>query len=255
MNGHTNLRGKFRLATLALLVIGLLAVVAPFALAAGDAPAAATTKRPLAEFVAAQGTYCFDDGLGGCILFEPPVLNFLGQNDPARGLSMSVDYAGLADKWIVENGGDSIGVKFTGTVTEKAMPDGRAKVTVVLNTKKALVWVEDSPDFSGPLLFGNKAPEVLAGAKAATCNSALRVTFINTAPGAPMPDLIQLAIFPEPGQELLSITTHCNARGQLHAAYGVTEGTPGRAISHQVARVIDGSLTFTTEKVILKVLH
>lgn len=172
-----------------------------------------------------------------------------------RGRSMSVDYAGLADKWIIENGGQSIGTKFTGTVTEKAMADGRAKVTVVLNTKKALVWVEDSPDFSGPLLFGNKAPEVLAGARANTCSSSFRVTFINTAPGAPLPDLIQLAVVPEPGQEILSIAANCNAKGQLHAAYGVPEGTPGRAISRQAARVIDGSLTFTTENVILKVLQ
>lgn len=255
MNRNTNVSRMFRVVMLALVVAGLLALAAPFALAAPDAPAATTTKRPIAEFVAAQGTYCFDDGAGGCLLFEPPVQNFLGQNDPARGRSMSVDYAGLADKWIIENGGQSIGTKFTGTVTEKAMADGRAKVTVVLNTKKALVWVEDSPDFSGPLLFGNKAPEVLAGARANTCSSSFKVTFINTAPGAPLPDLIQLAVVPEPGQEILSIAANCNAKGQLHAAYGVPEGTPGRAISRQAARVIDGSLTFTTENVILKVLQ
>lgn len=255
MNTNTSVNRMFRVAMLALLVAGLLALVAPFTQAAEDAPAATTTKRPLAEFVAAQGTYCFDDGAGGCLLFEPPVQNFLGQNDPVRGLSMSVDYAGLADRWIVANGGESIGTKFSGTVTEKPLADGRARVTVVLNTKKALVWVEDSPDFSGPLLFGNKAPEVLAGARANTCSSSFRVTFINTAPGAPLPDLIQLAVVPEPGQEILSISTHCNAKGQLHAAYGVPEGTPGRAMSRQAARVIDGSLTFTTENVMLKVLQ
>lgn len=239
--------------TLALLVVGLLALVVPIALAAEDA--AAVTKRPIAEFVAAQGTYCFDDGAGGCLLFEPPVRNFLGQNDPARELSASVDYAGLANKWIIENGGDSLRTSFSGSVKEYPLSDGRARVKVVLKTRRALTWVEDSPDFSGPLLFGNKAPEVLAGAKPALCNSTFEVTFINTALGAPLPDLIQLAIVPEPGQEILKVKASCSTTGPLHAAFGVPEGTRGRVISRQVGELIDGSLTFTREDVLLKALR
>ena len=41
--------------------------------------------------------------------------------------------------------------------------------------------------------------------------SHLRVRFINTAPGAPLPDLLQLLFFPEPGQETLSISFVANA--------------------------------------------
>ena len=36
------------------------------------------TQRPISEFVSAQGTFCRPDGAGGCTLFVPPLLNFLG---------------------------------------------------------------------------------------------------------------------------------------------------------------------------------
>ena len=239
-------------AALLLLLMGLLLLVVVPMAGAGDGSTVAAVKRPISEFVAAQGTYCFDDGAGGCVLFEPPVQNFLGANDPARDRAGAVDYAGLANKYIVENGGVSLGTRMTGTITEKARPDGRATVSVVLVTKRALTWVEDGADYSGPLLFGYKAPEVLAGKKPGLCNSLFKVTFINTAPGAPMPDLIQLVIFPEPGQELKAISLQCNAKGPLRADFGVPENTPGHAIIKQNGKLIDGVLTFTKEDVILK---
>lgn len=252
MNSNTNMKRIFRIPVFALLVVFLLALAAPFVLAAEDAPA--VINRPISEFVAAQGTYCFDDGGGGCLLFEPPVQNFLGQNDPVRMKSASVDYAGLANEWIVENGGESLGTRFSGSVKEYPLPDGRARVKVVLKTKRALTWVEDSADFSGPLLFGNKAPEVLAGAAPALCNSTFQITFINTAPGAPLPDLIQLIVAPEPGQEIFKVSARCNVKGLLHAAFGVPEGTMGRAVSRQEAKLIGGVLTFTREDVIVRAL-
>lgn len=36
------------------------------------------TPRSLEEFLAAQGTYCIDAGMGGCFDFTPPVPNTLG---------------------------------------------------------------------------------------------------------------------------------------------------------------------------------
>lgn len=253
---NSSLKVKVRFVAFILMMIGLLALlIAPVALAEEQSPAAVTTRRPIEEFVAAQGTFCFDDGAGGCILFEPPLQNFLGQSDPARDLAGAVDYAGIANQYIIDNGGTSLGTTFSGTVVEKPLADGRADVRVNLHTKNALTWVGDGVDFSGPLLFGYKVLDVMAGEDAAVCNSTFRVRFINTAPGAPMPDLLQLVIFPEPGQELVAIASQCNARGELRADFGVPEGTPGRAVIRQIGRVKDGVLTFPVEKVLLKTLN
>jgi hypothetical protein len=215
--------------TTVVLVLGLLAL--------GRAPsvwADGATQRPISDWVAAQGTYCVDDGMGGCFLFVPPLANFLGASDPASGLLASIDYAGIGNAYIVANGGDSLGTEFAGTVTERPLSDGRAEVHVVLHTHNALTWVVDDDipltyDFNGPLLFGNRAPDVLAGAEPGLCDAVFKISFINTAPGAPLPDILQMFSAPEAGQEVTYIQMRCNASGPLRALYGVPEGTSGRA--------------------------
>ena len=178
----------------------------------------AAEERPIEDFVDAQGTFCIDDGSGGCFLFVPPVANFLGWSDPKEEISASVDYAGLADAYA--NG--AFGTETTGTVTERPLKDGRAEVHVKLHTTNALSWVVDGFDYTGPLLFGHRAPEVLAGAEPALGESFLHVKFINTAPGDPLPDLIKLLVDPEPGQELVFLSFHARADGPL------ADGSPGR---------------------------
>jgi hypothetical protein len=71
-------------------------------------------------------------------------------------------------------------------------------------------------------LFGHRAPEVLAGAEPALGESFLHLKFINAAPGDPLPDLIQLAFFPEPGQKLVLLSFYAQAGGPL------ADGSPGR---------------------------
>jgi hypothetical protein len=96
-------------------------------------------------------------------------------------------------------------------------------------------------DFAhGGLLFGARVPDVVLGAAAALGDSTLTVQFINTAPGAPLPDLIQLAAFPRPGQELKAIAIRAQADGELRAAFGVADGTPGRAEVIQVGLFLAG---------------
>lgn len=195
-----------------------------------------TVQRPISDFVDAQGTYCIDDGMGGCLLFCPPVANyFCWTNPPAGPLAKNAcfDYAGLDDQWITAASGGvvSFNTQFSGTITEKPLPDGRAVVSVRLHTENALTWAADCPfgfcpdPCAAPIVFGNRVTDVLAGADASFGSSILRVKFINTAPGAPMPDLIQLVFFPESGQELIWVafvgtaegTTPDGATACLHA--------------------------------------
>ncbi len=200
-----------------LLVVSVLILVT-VAVAGEGLIVAAAGQRSIEDFVNAQGTFCIDDGSGGCYLFVPPVANFIGWTDVAEEISASVDYAGLADAYA----GGAFGTETTGTVTERPLKDGRAEVHVRLHTTNALSWVVDGLDFNGPLLFGHRAPDVLTGAEAALGESFLHVKLINTAPGAPLPDLIQLLVAPEPGQELVFLSFTARADGLL------ADGTPGR---------------------------
>lgn len=188
-----------------------LSLVAAAVLSAAGAAQAGpnATQRPIADFVSAQGTHCLDDGGGGCILFIPPVPNYMGFSDPARGWCGTADYAGVANTWITAASGGTIsfGTQISGTVTEKPRADGRAEVTVRLQTRNALVWVIDGCDdfATNPLLFGNRAQDVLsASAQPALGDVSLQVRFVNTAPGAALPDLVQLFFATQPDQEFPS---------------------------------------------------
>jgi hypothetical protein len=133
-------------ATLGMMVVS----VTPLA-----AESQAATKRPIEEFVEAQGTYCFDPSDGTCLQFVPPLENFLGAYDPAADLSASIDYAGIAAAWLETKGSPSLGTSFSGSVIERPLRDGRAEIHVGLHTQHALTWVVEGQDFAnGALIFG-----------------------------------------------------------------------------------------------------
>ena len=202
----------------------IVAVSIAVGLALSSPASAQAVHRDIMEFVDAQGTLCIPDGGGGCFQFVPPLDNFLGWSDPAGLIAASYDYAGIADDYV----GGAYGTSFSGSVLEIPLPDGRAKVKVVLHTSNALTWVVDfmNFDFNDELLFGSRVDT--PGGVPAFGNSILHVTFINSAPGAPLPDLLQLLIFAEPGQEVLSLQFVGNANGLL------ADGTPGRTHASQV---------------------
>src|SRR6266705_158871 len=165
-------------------------------------------QRPIADFTSRQGTFCLDAsftcvgyGGSGCSLFVPPQPNVIGFIDPNTANFVLVDYSGSA------NSLKPLGTTVDGSITEVALDDGRAEVVVVLHTRNALAWASDiSSSFPGPTLFGHRLDEVLAGGDPALADSLLQVTFKNTSPGAPLPDIIQLVNCPDPGQELESIS-------------------------------------------------
>jgi len=202
-------------------------ILPPTAAREGD-----TTQRPIEEFVSAQGTFCLPDGGGGCVLFVPPLDNFLGWFDPATGDVASVDYAGIANAWIMDESGGalSLGTSHDGQILERPLPDGRAELKVILHTSNALTWAASDFDFLTPLIFGARAPDVLSGANAALGASTLELTFVNTAVGLPIPDLMQLLFAPEPGQEVSNVVFRSSAAGELREGFGTPDGTPGRMV-------------------------
>ena len=193
-------------------LVGGMLLIASAVVITNSATAAGAQQRPIEDFLVAQGTFCVAfDAMGpvcdapppGCILFVPPVDNFVGLNDPVSLLAASIDYAGLADAWITaETGGNvSFGTEFSGSITERSLHDGTGSVEVHvrLRTTNALAWAFEcdpgpSCDFGGATtIFGNRAPDVLAGEEMALGDSFLRLKFVSHLGfGAPLPDLIQV---------------------------------------------------------------
>jgi hypothetical protein len=199
--------------------------------------------RPLSDFLSTQGTFCQDVlGDGSCYLFVPPAPNFLGwTNDTDTNtdgvqdkplLFAGVDFAGLANAHF----GDPFGTEISGSILERPLADGRAAVDLLIHTRNANGWVIDL-DVAGdvlaqiadkPTLFGQRPEEIDPGETPSLGSTSLRVVFINTAPGAPIPDITQLAFAPSEGQVLQTLAFAARLDGTLNAPFGVPDGTPGR---------------------------
>jgi hypothetical protein len=143
--------------------------------------------RPLSDFLDEQGT---------TTQFFPPVADYVGWFDADFVNFALVDYAGLANDAL----NLSLGTSVSGTVLECSRDGGRAEISVVLSTRKALGFAQSIAaitnngfDFaSTPTIFGNKAVDVAAGAPPAVGPATLRTTFFIDKPGDPLPDLTVL---------------------------------------------------------------
>jgi len=80
----------------------------------------------------------------------------------------------------------------SGSINEIPQSDGSVLVKVVLHTDNALAFAVQGFDFNGPLLFGHRVAEVMAGAPASVGSCTFNLTFRNPAPNAPLPDVEEL---------------------------------------------------------------
>jgi hypothetical protein len=164
---------------------------------------AGVSRRPISDFVLAQGQLLDINGdhvytpavFPTGDLFVPPVPNLIGWWAARDEIFAWIDYAGVADAWIVANGGVSLGTTCIGTITERPLKDGRAEVNVNLHVYNALTWAFSTADYGwdfvgAPCMFGARAPDVLAGATPGIGDAHIVVKIINSAPGAPLPDLV-----------------------------------------------------------------
>lgn len=214
--------------------------------------AATATHRTLADFLAAQGTYCVPPSTGvppgaavvnGCVLYIPPDPNFNGWGVAAPApycadfTVAAVDYAGVINQYLIANGHASLGTTISGSVTERARKDGTGDVTVQINTRNALAWAgcdhTQTLNFAlATLLFGNKPNDVLAGAPAALANSDYRIEYTEAHVGDPFPDLIEIN-FGQGGFAYVTQQFHASASGELQSAFGVPSGTRGQLVVGQ----------------------
>jgi hypothetical protein len=203
--------------TLAAVLAGL--VIGATSALAGPKADRSVNIRPIEDFLEAQGKA------------YPPPFNYTAWIDPEAGLLMAVDFAGLTSQWLLEQSGGaiSLGTQIEGTVTERPLADGRAEVTVLCHTRNAAITVAPLDDPFLTSLFGHNPFEMLAGAEPALGESLLKYVFINNAPGDPLPDLLTIQ-----EQDLIMDSIVATGTGPLSEAFGVPDGTPGRAQMTQV---------------------
>jgi uncharacterized membrane protein len=163
---------------------------------------AQAAQRPLSDFLSRQGAYCIQldangnydcaagtyGGGSSCFLYVPPFPNYLDWTDPVNQSSVSFDYAGIVNAAL----GNRFNTTTTGSISELPQADGSVIVTVLLHTHNALTWATTGFGATGTDLFGHTSAEVAAGAQPAIGSCNLKVVLHGPAPGAPLPDLIEL---------------------------------------------------------------
>lgn len=208
------------------------------------------SHRPLSHFLDNQGT------LNNPPLFFPGVKDYVGwtDNNPQTTFAL-VDYAGLANKYIKNQTGHSVGTKVNGFIIECALSDGRAQVTVNIITTKALGFaqsidelVKNNFDFlNTPTIFGAKAQEVIAGKKSSIGSVLFSISFLIPQAGANLPDLLDV-INPDSDNKYKYAPIKLNFKSTIFAK--CANGKKARLEVHQIASTNElNALIFTKEKV------
>lgn len=217
---------------LALALVAGAGVSATPTLAAGNGQ---VEHLPLSLFVDAQG---LQD-----VWFPPEPALFAWTGRPPTYHRMGwIDYVGAADRWLVDNGYDSLGTEVSGTLTRRIVGDNLAEYKVDVRATNALAWcvrgfdANGDPDFS-TLLLGAHVDAVAAGATPALGDSHFAMTWRQNA-DLPIADVNLAANYGPPytpdGWEFTLSDMRGTANGPLHAAAGLgPEGTPGKMVISQ----------------------
>jgi len=182
-------------------------------------------QRPITDFLTSQGTYCFDDGFGGCRTFVSPVPNSFAWFDRGQNLGISVDYTGMTNSWLESVSGNqrSLGTQVNGTISEQLREDGRSLVLVDLHTTNAASFAIRGPQWGvAPAAMGYEPSELKDDqSKPALGTAHLHLAFINDAFGGRLPDLNQLLVAPRKGQELVDFRFDYDGHGTMRENEGL----------------------------------
>jgi len=185
------------------------------------------TQRPLSDFLSQQGTYCMPGNTttSGCMLYAPPVGNFAVWYSPDHNMTLVVDYAGLMDAWLRSRTGSSSGTTFNGNVYETPLEDGTARINVNMNITRAMVYIVRGHDLmNDPVSYGYRMQQIMQGqGQPAFGQASFRLSFINPAPGQPLPDLVQLMKSPQSDKQMVTANFRFESDGEFYNEYGMRQ--------------------------------
>jgi hypothetical protein len=191
-------------------------------------PAASVVHRPLSDLLAAQ---------------ELRYVGWVWWDAKAVNRAMFVDHWGTHLEYLAGLGIHP-GTTLSGTVIERPLADGRAEITASVRAKNAIAWATRGAKGyelgdDEPLLFGYLPEEIAAssGLTPALAEAQSQFVFTIEAPGAAIPDLADASFHNKtsyPWFQLRKASIRAAAFGELRAAFGVPEGTPGKATLIQV---------------------
>jgi len=179
----------------------------------GSGSGAPAIVHPIEEFLQSQGTYCVDNGYGGCQTYALPVSNYLAWFDKSQNVTMAIDYAGLVNSW-AQNHGFAANAQIFGSVTEQPLSDGTSRYTVELKGSGITSYAVQGTNLEAPIQFGVR-PRELGDPMARAAAGDLRMTVTFTQSPGLLPDLIQLLRAPKADQKLVSISLDYSGQGLL----------------------------------------
>jgi hypothetical protein len=210
---------KVNLVLTLLVTIGLLMTVLPSL----QVKAAGTRQRPFSDWLSAQGTV-------NPVNCASTVTGWL---TPDFATFARADYSGKICDCITANGGPTFHPEFSGTVTERDLPDGTAEIQVIHHFTNTHVVARDQtlptpPGEPALAILGYNAAELFGHPElqSAVANGMIQVKFIIAHPGDPLPDLSSI--------NFLSLSARIQGSGPLRAAFGVAEGAPGKLLVSQI---------------------
>lgn len=182
--------------------------------------AAGSRQRPFSDWLSAQSSVLNPGNCASTVIawLTPDLANF------ARA-----DYSGKICDCITSHGGPVFTPEFSGSVTERDLPDGTAEIQVIHHFTNTYVVARDNAQGGNPApaILGYNAAELFGHPElqSAVASGMLQVKFILDHPGDPLPDLATI--------NFLSLSTRFQGSGPLRATFGVDEGTPGKVLVSQ----------------------
>src|SRR5262245_55752015 len=215
-----------------------------------------SSSRPIADFLTAQGTTSvFPNGIkaGGPAGLPDEVgwatSTATFENGTAR--FARVDYTGQDAAFLHLN----LGTTTSGTISERALPDGTAEDTVNLITHNAFAWANHFDGITNPVVFGYLPSQLAADPTLhpPLADSTLHVVVRIPHPGAPLPDIVapNVSGLP-PGYTIVSESFRATATGPTPAGQQATLVVSQTGVLERTPNII-GDFGFTAEVIDLQI--
>jgi len=156
--------------------------------------------------------------------------DYTSWTDPAAFTGLAFDAFGKR----AEGYGLDLGTTVEGTITVRALADGRGLAKVVVHTHSGICWASQYDENWENFVrtFGWSPSLVAGGATASLGEGTTQLEFTMPSPDSPLPAYWDIDYVE--GYSMQSLRTTINCSGELRVGAGYPDGTPGAARTTQV---------------------